>query len=38
MYYTSSTKKQIDFANKIAHTLDIDFPTYAAEYTKLALY
>ena len=36
MDYTSPTKKQIDFANKIAHTLGIDFPTCAAEYTKLA--
>lgn len=32
----SPTEKQIKFAEEIAYTLDIDFPTCSAEYTKLA--
>ena len=36
MINSAPTEKQIAFAETIAYTLGIDFPTCSAEYTKLA--
>ena len=35
MINSAPTEKQIAFAETIAYTLGIDFPTCSAEYTKL---
>jgi len=35
MINSAPTEKQIAFAEAIAYTLGIDFPTCSAEYTKL---
>lgn len=36
MRYDPPTEKQIDYADLIAYTLELDFPTCSADYTKLA--
>lgn len=36
MKHVSPTEKQIDYADLIAYTLELDFPTCSADFTKQA--